>query len=46
MTTTLEKTNLDEFERLLEESFSKTYSVADIVEGTLVKKIVMVIWLV
>ena len=38
MTTTLEKTSLDEFERLLEESFSKTYSVADIVEGTVMRK--------
>ena len=38
MTTTLEKSNLDEFERLLEESFSKSYSVADIVEGTVMKK--------
>ena len=38
MTTTLEKTNLDEFEKLLEESFSKSYSVADIVEGTVMKK--------
>ena len=38
MTTTMEKTNLDEFERLLEESFSKSYSVADIVEGTIMKK--------
>ena len=38
MTTTLEKTNLDEFERLLEESFSKSFSVADIVEGTVMKK--------
>lgn len=36
MTQTLE--NLDEFERLLEESFSKSYSVADIVEGTVMKK--------
>ena len=35
---TLEKTNLDEFERLLDESFAKTYSVADIVEGTVMKK--------
>ena len=34
---TTEKT-LDEFETLLEESFSKTYAVADIVEGTIVKK--------
>ena len=38
MTQTMEKTNLDEFERLLEESFSKTFSVADIVEGTVMKK--------
>ena len=38
MTTTMEKTNLDEFERLLEESFSKSFSVADIVEGTVMKK--------
>ena len=38
MTTTLEKTNMDEFEKLLEESFSKSYSVADIVEGTVMKK--------
>ena len=39
MTTTLEKTNMaDEFERLLNESFSKSYSVADIVEGTVMKK--------
>ena len=38
MTTTLEKNNLDEFERLLNESFSKSYSVADIVEGTVMKK--------
>lgn len=38
MTTTLEKTSTDEFEKLLEESFSKTYSVADIVEGTVIKK--------
>ena len=38
MTATLEKTSMDEFERLLEESFSKTYSVADIVEGTVAKK--------
>ena len=35
---TLEKTNMDEFERLLEESFSKKTTVADIVEGTIVKK--------
>ena len=39
MTTTLETTNMaDEFERLLNESFSKSYSVADIVEGTVMKK--------
>ena len=38
MTTTLEKTNMDEFERLLEESFSTTNAVADIVEGTVIKK--------
>ena len=38
MTTTLEKTSVDEFEKLLEESFSKAYSVADIVEGTVIKK--------
>lgn len=38
MTTTLEKPSLDEFERLLEESFSKSNSVADIVEGTVIRK--------
>ena len=38
MTQTIEKTNLDEFERLLEESFAKSFSVADIVEGTVMKK--------
>ena len=38
MTKTLEKTSTDEFERLLEESFSKAYSVADIVEGTVIRK--------
>ena len=38
MTTTLEKPSMDEFEKLLEESFSKGYSVADIVEGTVIKK--------
>ena len=36
MTTTLEK--MDEFEQLLEESFAKSNSVADIVEGTIIKK--------
>lgn len=35
-TTTLEKTS--EFERLLEESFAKSNTVADIVEGTILKK--------
>lgn len=38
MTQTLDKTNMDEFERLLEESFSKSNAVADIVEGTIIKK--------
>src|SRR5574344_2192164 len=37
MTETMEKTQ-DEFEKLLEESFSKTNAVADIVEGTVIKK--------
>lgn len=36
--TTAEKTKLDEFEKLLEESFTKTYNVADIVEGMVVRK--------
>lgn len=36
--TMLEKTKLDEFEKLLEESFSKSYNVADIVEGIVVRK--------
>ncbi|MDR1168169.1 MAG: S1 RNA-binding domain-containing protein [Heliobacteriaceae bacterium] len=36
MTLTIDKT--DEFERLLEESFSKSCAVADIVEGTIIKK--------
>ena len=31
-------TQLDEFEKLLEESFSKAHSVADIVEGAIIKK--------
>ena len=35
--TTAEKT-LDEFEKLLEDSFSKQHAVADIVEGTVIKK--------
>ena len=38
MTATLEKTSMDEFERLLNESFSKSHTVADIVEGTVIKK--------
>mgnify|MGYP004631629799 FL=1 len=37
MTATLEN-SMDEFETLLEESFSKSYAVADIVEGTVMKK--------
>ena len=37
MTATLEKTR-DEFETLLEESFAKSNTVADIVEGTVIKK--------
>ena len=37
MTATLEKTR-DEFETLLEESFAKSNNVADIVEGTVIKK--------
>ena len=37
MTTTIEKP-MDEFEKLLEESFAKSHSVADIVEGTIIKK--------
>lgn len=36
--TTLEKTKLDEFEKLLEESFSKNYNVADIVSGIIIRK--------
>lgn len=36
--TTAEKTKLDEFEKLLEESFTKSYNVADIVEGIVVRK--------
>lgn len=36
--TTVEKTKLDEFESLLEESFVKSYNVADIVEGIVVRK--------
>lgn len=36
--TLVEKTKLDEFEKLLEESFSKSYAVADIVEGVVISK--------
>ncbi len=36
--TIAEKTKLDEFENLLEESFTKPYSVADIVEGIVIRK--------
>lgn len=36
--TTVEKTKVDEFEKLLEESFAKTYNVADIVEGIVIRK--------
>src|SRR5574344_853025 len=36
--TTAEKTKSDDFEKLLEESFSKSYTVADIVEGTVLSK--------
>jgi ribosomal protein S1 len=36
--TTAEKTKIDDFEKLLEESFSKSYSVADIVEGKVISK--------
>lgn len=36
--TTAEKTKMDEFEKLLEESFAKSYNVADIVEGIVVRK--------
>lgn len=36
--TIAEKTKLDEFETLLEESFAKSYNVADIVEGIVIRK--------
>lgn len=36
--TTVEKTKLDEFEKLLEESFAKSYNVADIVEGIVIRR--------
>lgn len=36
--TTVEKTKPDEFEKLLEESFAKSYTVADIVEGIILSK--------
>lgn len=35
---TEEKNTVDEFEKLLEESFSKSYNVADIVEGIVIRK--------
>ena len=35
--TILEKTKMDEFEQLLEESFAKSYNVADIVEGVVIR---------
>lgn len=35
---TAEKTKMDEFEKLLEESFAKTYNVADIVEGLVIRQ--------
>ena len=31
-------TQLDDFEKLLDETLSKTYTVADIVEGTVIKR--------
>lgn len=34
----LEKTKLDEFEKLLDESFSSSHNVADIIEGIVVRK--------
>jgi small subunit ribosomal protein S1 len=34
----VEQTKMDEFEKLLEESFAKSYNVADIVEGIVVRK--------
>lgn len=36
--TIAEKTKLDEFETLLEESFAKSYNVADIVEGIVIRR--------
>lgn len=36
--TTTEKTKMDEFEKLLEESFANSYNVADIVEGIVIRK--------
>ena len=36
--TVAEKTKMDEFEKLLEESFAKSYQVADIIEGTVIRK--------
>lgn len=34
----LQKAKLDEFEKLLEESFSQSYNVADIIEGIIIRK--------
>lgn len=36
--TTVEKTKVDEFEKLLEESFAKSYQVADIIEGMVIRR--------
>lgn len=36
--TTVEKTKMDEFETLLEESFAKSYQVADIIEGMVIRR--------
>lgn len=38
MTILEEKTKMDEFEKLLEESFAKSYTVADIVEGIVIRE--------
>lgn len=38
MTIVEEKTKMDEFEKLLEESFAKSYNVADIVDGIVIRK--------
>lgn len=36
--TTVEKTKMDDFEKLLEESFAKSYQVADIIEGMVIRR--------